>query len=152
MIRDLHHTVLLVRDFGRSMDFYTDVLGAELVSRDDDRRGDFLDRMFNVPGVVIRLGLIRLGGEIIEIIEPVAPDAIRTFDGGEDRFGIARIGFEVDDIEGDVRRLRAAGVETLSEIVDMSVGHYAGGKVVFFRDPDGILLEFQQPGTPGQVT
>jgi catechol 2,3-dioxygenase-like lactoylglutathione lyase family enzyme len=34
----------------------------------------------------------------------------------------------------------------------MTVGHYAGGKVVFFKDPDGILLELQQPASPGQVT
>jgi glyoxylase I family protein len=51
-----------------------------------------------------------------------------------------------------VAELKAKGVEFLSEVVDMTVGHYAGGKVVFFRDPDGIVLEFQQPAVPGQIT
>jgi catechol 2,3-dioxygenase-like lactoylglutathione lyase family enzyme len=152
MIRDYHHTVLLVGDLDRSLRFYCDTLGFELISRDDDRRGDFLDQMFNLEGVVIKLSLVRAGGEIVEVIEPVAPPELVVRDGSEDRFGIARIGWEVDEIEQLVADLKAKGVDFIGEIVDMTVGHYAGGKVVFFRDPDGILLEFQQPAVPGQVT
>lgn len=152
MIRDYHHTVLLVSDFDRSLDFYCDALGFELISRDEDRRGPFLDQMFNLKDVVIKLALIRAGGEIIEVIEVVSPEEIRHDDGSDARYGIARIGWEVDEIEKMVQDLTAKGVEFLSEIVDMTVGHYAGGKVIFFRDPDGIILELQQPATPGQVT
>ena len=152
MIRDYHHTVLLVSDFNRSLDFYCDTLGFELISRDEDRRGPFLDQMFNVKDVVIKLALIRAGGEIVEVIEVVSPPEITRHDGTDARAGIARIGWEVDEIETMVGELRAKGVEFLSDIVDMTVGHYAGGKVVFFRDPDGIILELQQPATPGQIT
>ena len=110
-------------------------------------------RCSGLRGVVIKLSLVRGGGEIIEVIEPVAPAELRQrTDASSDDFGIARIGFEVDDIEEMVADLTAAGVEFIGEIVDMTVGHYAGGKVVFFKDPDGILLEFQQPAVPGQVT
>jgi catechol 2,3-dioxygenase-like lactoylglutathione lyase family enzyme len=52
MIRDFHHTVLLVRNFTRSMAFYRDVLGFEVIAADEDRRGPFLDQMFGVDGVV----------------------------------------------------------------------------------------------------
>jgi glyoxylase I family protein len=152
VIRDYHHTVLLVSDFNRSLDFYCDILGFELISRDEDRRGPFLDQMFNVKEVVIKLALIRAGGEIVEVIEVVSPQEITRHDGTDARYGIARIGWEVDEIETMVGELRAKGVEFLSDIVDMTVGHYAGGKVVFFRDPDGIILELQQPATPGQIT
>lgn len=152
MIRDYHHTVLLVSDFNRSLDFYCDTLGFELISRDEDRRGRFLDQMFNAQEVVIKLALIRAGGEIVEIIEVVSPGEIRRDDGSGARSGIARIGWEVDEIETMVEELTAKGVEFLSDLVDMTDGHYAGGKVIFFRDPDGIILELQQPATPGQIT
>jgi glyoxylase I family protein len=151
VIRDYHHTVLLVSDFDRSLDFYCDTLGFELISRDEDRRGPFLDQMFNIEGVVIKLALIRAGGEIVEVIEVVSPEAITRDDGSAVRYGIARVGWEVDEIEKMVEELTAKGVEFLSDIVDMTVGHYAGGKVVFFRDPDGIILELQQPAVPGQI-
>lgn len=153
MIRDFHHTVLLVTDFDRSLDFYCNTLGFELISRDEDRRGPFLDQMFGMSGVVIKLSLLRAGGEIIEVIEPVAPAELKAVtDRSDTPRGIARIGWEVNEIEEMVADLKAKGVEFVSDIVDMTVGHYAGGKVVFFRDPDGILLELQQPAVPGQVT
>jgi catechol 2,3-dioxygenase-like lactoylglutathione lyase family enzyme len=153
LIRDFHHTVLLVTDFDRSLDFYCNTLGFDLISRDEDRRGPFLDQMFGLEGVVIKLSLVRAGGEIIEVIEPVAPAELKAVtDRSDVPRGIARIGWEVDEIESMVEDLKARGVEFVSDIVDMTVGHYAGGKVVFFRDPDGILLEFQQPAVPGQAT
>jgi glyoxylase I family protein len=152
MFRDFHHSVLLVTDFNRSVEFYCDVLGFELVSKDDDRRGPFLDQMFALDGVVIKLALVRGGGEIIELIEPVSPPELVVTDASSASFGIARLGFEVDEIEQMVEQLTARGVQFLSDVVDMTVGHYAGGKVVFFKDPDGILLELQQPAIPGQVT
>jgi glyoxylase I family protein len=153
VIRDFHHAVLLVTDFDRSLDFYCNKLGFELISRDEDRRGPFLDQMFGMEGVVIKLSLVRGGGEIIEVIEPVAPPELKAVtDRSDTPRGIARLGWEVDEIEQMVADLQSKGVEFVSDIVDMTVGHYAGGKVVFFRDPDGILLELQQPGTPGAVT
>jgi glyoxylase I family protein len=152
MIRDFHHTVLLVTDFDRSVAFYCAVLGFELVSKDDDRRGPFLDQMFALKGVVIKLALVRGGGEIIELIEPVAPAELVVTDASTANYGIARLGFEVDEIDTMVADLRGKGVVFLSDIVDMTVGRYAGGKVVFFKDPDGIVLELQQPAVPGQVT
>ncbi|MBS1894612.1 MAG: VOC family protein [Actinobacteria bacterium] len=152
MIRDYHHTVLLVSDMDRSIEFYCDTLGLELINRDDDRRGEFLDQMFNVEGVHIKLALLRAGGEIVELVEPVAPAELVEYDGSDNPFGIARIGWEVEEIEELVEGLKAKGVEFLGDIVEMTVGHYAGGKVVFFRDPDGIVLEFQQPAVPGRIT
>jgi glyoxylase I family protein len=153
MFRAFHHVVFLVSDFDRSMDFYTQTLGFEQISRDTDRRGPFLDQMFAMKDVVIKLGLIRAGGEIIEIIEPLAPPELAAVtDTSAARAGIARVGWEVDDIDRMVRNLSAKGVEFISDIVDMTVGHYAGGKVVFFLDPDGILLELQQPSEPGKLT
>lgn len=96
--------------------------------------------------------VVRAGGEIIEIIEPVAPSEIVKHDGSVDRFGIARIGFEVDEIEAMVDDLKGKSVDFVGDIVEIREGHYSGGKVVFFRDPDGILLEFQQPDVAGRVT
>src|ERR1700754_1461116 len=115
MIRDFHHTVLLVTDFDRSLDFYCNTLGFELVSRDEDRRGPFLDQMFGMDGVVIKLSLVRAGGEIIEIIEPVAPAQLKAVTDRTDApGGIARVGWEVDDIDEMVADLRQKGVVFVS--------------------------------------
>jgi len=155
MITDLHHTALFVTDVDRSLEFYVDKLGFELVSRSDDWGGQFMDDVCGgVENLRINVVLLRAGGEIIELIQVLSPDSIPN-DATERRVGIARIGFEVDDIEATVQDLRDRGVEFMSEIVTVTVKpehHYSDGKAIKFQDPDGIILELQQPPAPGRVT
>lgn len=150
-IIDMHHVVVMVTDLDRSLGFYCGQLGFELVNRNDDRHGDFLDTVCQARGIHINIALVRGGGEIIELIQVLSPEGFPT-DTDERPFGMARIGFEVADIEGTVAELRGKGVEFMSEIATVNVGHYAGGKAVFFRDPDGVILELQEPAVPGRVT
>lgn len=150
-IVDMHHVVLLVTDLDRSVDFYCGKLDFELVARNDDRGGEFLDTVCQAEGVRINIALVRGGGEIIELIQVLRPDGFPT-DVDTRPFGMARIGFEVTDIEGTVADLRRRGVEPMSEIATVTSGHYSGGRAVFFRDPDGIILELQEPVVPGRVT
>ena len=47
------------------------------------------------------------------------------------------------------------GVRFLSDIVTVDVKpdqHYSDGKAIKFQDPDGIILELQQPPRPGVKT
>lgn len=155
MITDLHHTALFVTDLDRSLPFYTEKLGFELVSRSDDWGGQFMDDICGgVEDLRINVALLRAGGEIVELIQILSTGTIPN-DATERRFGIARIGFEVDDIEATVAELRERGVEFMSDIVTVTVKpdqHYSDGKAIKFQDPDGIILELQQPPAPGRVT
>ena len=60
----------------------------------------------------------------------------------------------VTDRDRSVEALRARGVEFMREVATLpqDVKHSAGGQAVLFRDPDGIILELQQPPRKGQVT
>ena len=155
MITDLHHTALFVSSLERSLPFYCNQLGFELVSRSDGWGGPFLGAVCGGAGDMrINVALLRAGGEIIELIEVLTPET-QPADSNDRPYGIARIGFEVDDIETTVAELKALGVEFMSGIVTVSVDadmHYSDGKAIKFRDPDGIILELQQPPRPGRVT
>ena len=163
MITDLHHLALFVTDLDRSLPFYTDKLGFELVSRSDDWGGEFLDVVCGgLDNARVNIALLRGGGEIIELIHVLSPEGMGD-DANPLPQGMARIGFEVDDIETTVAELRAKGVEFLSEIITVTVdpppgadpdddAHYEGGRAIMFQDPDGIILELQQPPRPGAVT
>jgi len=149
-----HHTSLFVTNLERSVAFYRDALGFELLTYEPDRGGDFLDQVCNHPGTRLDFALLRLGDFVIELMVPLAPGDLPT-DANVQAHGIARIGFEVEEIEETVAQLQARGVEFMSEIATLptvGVKHYAGGKAVFFRDPDGIILELQQPPVPGRLT
>lgn len=150
-ITDMHHVALFVTDLDRSLGFYCGQLGFELVNRNDDRHGEFLDILCKADDVRINIALVRGGGEIIELIQMLSPDGFLA-DTDPRPFGMPRIGFEVADIEATVADLRSRGVPFMSEIATVTMGHYTGGKAVFFRDPDGIILELQEPAEPGRVT
>jgi hypothetical protein len=47
--------------------------------------------------------------------------------------------FAVDDLQNEVRRLRAAGIEARTDVLD-----FHGRKLVFLRGPEGITVELSE--------
>ena len=95
-------------------------------------------RVFN-PGTPNEFVMLRKGAVCVEFFS--APEGVQAT-GGEQPVGFKHLAFEVDDIEGKVRELQAAGVKT-GEIIDCS-GVVPGMRVCFFTDPDGNILEIME--------
>lgn len=117
----LDHCVIHVSDWNRSNAFYRDVLGAQLI----DRGGGtwayrFGTEQLNVHGPGVQAGpLARV---------PVAP-------------GNSDLCFEWDGpVESAVAHLRAHGVE-IEEGPETRNGAKGAGQSVYFRDPNGSLME-----------
>ena len=117
----LDHCVIHVSDWERSNAFYTKVLGAELIARPAGYAYRFGDRQLNVhgPGVepaeVARLPVAPGNSDLcFEWSGPIA-DALRHLE---------RCGVAVE--RGPMQRFGAKGL----------------GTSVYFRDPDGSLMEF----------
>lgn len=162
-----HHTALFVTDLDRSLAFYTELLGFELLNRNDNWGGEFLDKVTNAVGARINLAVLQLGGVVIELIQVLSPADFPS-DASTSASGLARIGFAVEDIDEVYARLAAAGVRFMGEGVVQTVwwepepaagggggevtSHFKGGRAVNFFDPDGIILELQEPVERGRVT
>lgn len=118
----IDHCVVAVSDWERSTAFYRDVLGAEIVDHADGRVAfRFGDQQLNVHGPGLDVGTLVAR-------TPVAPggsDLCFTWPGTADEVleHLRRHGIEVED--GPVSRLGGRG----------------RGMSVYFRDPDGSLLE-----------
>jgi catechol 2,3-dioxygenase-like lactoylglutathione lyase family enzyme len=117
----LDHFVIAVTDWNRSNTFFRDVLGAELVELDAGRFAyRFGEQQLNVHGP---------GSEP----HPRAADPVRP--------GNSDLCFVWDGpIGGAVEHLRDHGVEVELGPVERT-GARGGGTSVYFRDPDGSLLE-----------
>ncbi|MFF3870011.1 VOC family protein [Micromonospora sp. NPDC001898] len=118
----LDHCVIAVSDWDRSAAFYRDVLGAEVVGHPGGRVAyRFGDQQLNVHGPGLDVGALVARS-------PVAP-------GGSD------LCFSwpgtVDEI---LDHLRRHGVDVAAGPVDRDGGR-GRGRSVYFRDPDGSLLE-----------
>jgi catechol 2,3-dioxygenase-like lactoylglutathione lyase family enzyme len=122
----IDHCVIAVSEWERSNDFYRDVLGAE-VDQHDDRFGcyRFGDWQLNVHGP-------RFAGlNAATPVEPGNSDLCFVWPG---------------PIEQAVEHLRLHGVEIEAGPLDKNTGARGPGRHVYFRDPDGSLLEFVSYG------
>lgn len=141
----LHHTGLTVRDLDRSLAFYRDLLGMEVVF-EQEKRGGYLAAIVGYEAAHVRMAHLAFpgGGHRIELFEYVQPEP-RGKPGEPRDVGISHVCLVVDDLDSVHGRLRAAGVEFYSAPVPVSSGANAGGAAVYLRDPDGITLELFQP-------
>jgi lactoylglutathione lyase len=136
-----HHTGIQVADLERSVAFYRDILGFELVFQWNPR-ADYIRTITGYPGADIHAAILRMPGSdyFLEILEyrdvEKAPVDTRTANPGT-----AHIAFFTDDCDGLYAELTARGVKSVSEPVTPTIGPNAGGRAVYMIDPDGIRVE-----------
>lgn len=140
--RGLHHVGFTVSDLDRSIAFYHDVLGLELVQEPSPVFDDpSLGEKVGVPGAALRQISFRLGDATIELLEYAKPPSPVERPVPNNAIGAGHIGFLVDDIHAKKAELEARGIEFLSDVNVVDEGVLAGWRWCYFLDPDGISLE-----------
>ena len=142
MITGVDHVSFTVSDMDRSLTFYGEGLGFELLS-DRTVEGKFPETVTALEGARMRIAHLQAHGQRLELIEYLAPKgqspAPRTCD-----VGSAHICFIVDDIGGVMEKLRSCGARFVSEAMAVVGGPNEGNQMVYFLDPDGIPMELTQ--------
>lgn len=132
------HTMVRVRDLDASLAFYRDLLGLEVVHRDDYSKGRFTLVFLAAPEDVGTTEADRAAGRRI------APTLELTWNWDPEDYGSARnfghLAFEVEDIYATCARLMAAGVTINRPPRD--------GSMAFVRSPDLVSIELLQKGEP----
>jgi catechol 2,3-dioxygenase-like lactoylglutathione lyase family enzyme len=125
----LQHVGLIVSDLERSRRFYAEALGLEEVPRPAN---------FTFAGAWFRFG----DSEIHLLAEADTTGRAGALDAGPSaRFGlVAHIALEVEDLAGARARLE----ENAVPLIGGPMPRGDGVTQVFFRDPDGYVLEFFQ--------
>src|SRR5579872_1213790 len=126
----LNHTAIAVRDIAEAIDRFQRLLGGELTARQV------------VETQKVEVAFLDYGEDQLELISPTAADT------GVAKFlarrgeGLHHVAFTVDDIRGEVARLRELGVP----MIDEEPRPGAHGLVAFVH-PDafgGVLVELVQ--------
>jgi catechol 2,3-dioxygenase-like lactoylglutathione lyase family enzyme len=150
VLADVLHFSFTVSDIDRSIAWYVDVLGLELVSRQrqDD---DYTRTLVGLADAVLEVARFAIPGrspgtsdhmlELVQYVEPAGERIpLRT-----NSPGVAHLAFLVDDIHERHRRMAAAGVEFRGQPVRITAGTNEGGWVCYFSGPDGETLELLEP-------
>lgn len=149
MLKQVLHIGLTVKNLDRSLPFYRDVLGltyqGEMLME-----GEETDRLFARSNARARIAYLKGTDELIspsiELIQftdlPIEEQRGDLF-----RTSISEICFYVEDIHAVYHKLLAQGVDFLSEpqVFDFRSSGFGQSLAVYFRDPDGIILELIQP-------
>jgi methylmalonyl-CoA/ethylmalonyl-CoA epimerase len=129
MVRDVHHLGVAVEGLDRAIALWAGLYGATLEHRE------------TVPDQGVEAASLRVGESRIELLAPLEADT------PVGRFierrgpGMHHVAFRVDDVAGELDRLRAAGVR----LIDEEPRHGLFGLQVAFVHPEatgGVLAEF----------
>lgn len=140
----LDHVSITVSDMNRSLAFYCDMLGLKEVER-HHLEGDTISKMAGKPGVimeVVRLIAPETPGIMLDLQQYVVPEG-KVSDAQLGDVAHSHLCFGVPDVWVAYQDLKAKGVEFISEPVSFDLD-WGIVYVVFFKDPDGFILELMQ--------
>jgi len=151
MVEGIWHFSFTVSDIEKSIRFYTEVLGLELVHR-QIQDNEYTSKLVNYHDVYLKVAMFSLPGQdhglsghIIELIEYASPKGIKI-DTQTANTGAGHIAFLVSDIHSEFKRMKELGVRfKADEPVAIEAGKNKGGYAIYFLDPDDITLELLQP-------
>ena len=129
----VNHISMTVRDMDKSLEFYRDMVGLELLTDISvDERLDHPRAQYRGAHAKRRFATLDTGGgPILALIshpgDKLAGDGILL-----DDVGITHFAFTVTDLKGFTEEMVKKGAKLA-----------APG---FFHDPDGILVQFEEPG------
>jgi len=138
---------LSVADMQRSLEFYRDLLGLNLVRELDCGPDTQLGQVVGLPGCHAKIAHLMCGETMLELFEYTDPrgDPI-SGQHSQANQGFVHIGFQSNDVRGDYRRLADQQVSFISEPVEFRPGVW----IVYFHGPDGEVCELRE--TPGGQT
>ena len=124
-MRAIHHIAIICSDYARSRTFYVDILGFGVIREvwRDERQSWKCD--------------LDAGNAQIELFSFPAPPPRPT---RPEACGLRHLAFTVDDLDGEVARLAAAGIAC----EEVRIDPYTGQRFTFFADPDGLPLELYE--------
>ena len=129
-----HHFGITVTDLDRTVEFYRDVFGLEVLDR-FSVSGEAFSEGVGVKGATGSFAHLDADGARVELVEydPEGEEGVR---GSVNRPGVKHLGLAIDDLRDFYEGL-PDDVETLSEPQTTS----SGARILFVQDPEGNLVE-----------
>ena len=136
-----NHTSFTVSNLDRTIAFFRDCLGFELVSK-APRDPALVSRITGVDGADMMIAFVKAPGHTIEFIEYRTPKTKGVVKARPCDTGFAHLAFNVDDADAAVAAAERYGVKPIAPPVAIDQGPNKGRKVVYLRDWDGVTIEF----------
>lgn len=126
MLKGIHHAAIICSDYSRSRQFYTEVLGLEILAENYRSSRDSWKLDLGLPD-----------GSQVELFSfPGAPERPSY----PEAQGLRHLAFRVAALEPAIEQLESSGIA----VEPVRVDEYTGKRFTFFSDPDGLPLELYE--------
>ena len=140
MIKNVNHVSFTVNNLRESVDFYTKVLGLELLNL-ADRDEEFSSAVTGISGAKLNIAYIKADGCNIELIEYTGAKGDRL-DTATNNNVSAQLCVNVVKFDEWIEHLKKNSVRFRGELCQVPAGPNLGRKVCYAMDNDGNNLEF----------
>ena len=140
-----HHHGFTVSDLDRSVSFYRDLLGMELVRISERKDIPSYDTILGYDRVHLNIAILRhpVNEFILELVQYVHPEVEARPQ--ENRYlGASHVAFEVDDVDAMYAQLKEAGFGSINPPTDVDRDGVVVARAMYALDPDGISIEMFQ--------
>ena len=121
----LHHAAIICSDYGKAKEFYVTRLGLPLIR--EVYRPERRDYILTLLAGDVEIELFIMENPPLRVTNPEAR-------------GLRHLAFHVENIDPVIAWLNGMDIETEPVRVDP----FTGGRMTFFRDPDGLPLELHE--------
>ena len=136
-IKRVNHTGISVRDMERSLAFYRDLLGLELIFDSDVDDVPPLSAVVGMDNARGRVAWLRAGDTMIELWQWDHPEGRPLpVDYRPADKGVTHYALETDDVDGLYQRIVDAGFHANTEPLDLGLH-----KTTYVRGPDDEIIE-----------
>jgi glyoxylase I family protein len=123
MFKRLHHIAIICSDYEKSKNFYTEILGFEVIQE-----------VYRKERASYKLDLALNGNYLLELFSfPETPKRLSQ----PEACGLRHLAFEVENIEDIIQNLYKNGISCEAVRID----EFTNKKFTFFTDPDGLPIE-----------
>jgi catechol 2,3-dioxygenase-like lactoylglutathione lyase family enzyme len=142
MVTQFDHVTIVVRDVGKAKDFFA-LLGF-VEQQSVVISGGKFSRYMGIPDIEAEHVTLVLAHAVprieVQLLRYLHPEPIQDSDIARlNRLGFNHVCFKVEDIEAEVRRLTARGIELRNAIME-----FHDRKLVFLSGPEGVTVELAQ--------
>jgi catechol 2,3-dioxygenase-like lactoylglutathione lyase family enzyme len=140
-IYGFNHTSFTVADLDRSVAFFCEALGFELLNK-APRSPEAVQHISGIEGADMIVAFIQGPAHRLELIQYVGPADRGANTARPCDTAFAHIAFDVDDVDKALAAVTPYGIEPYATPWVIDQGPNAGNRVVYTKTWDGITIEF----------
>jgi predicted enzyme related to lactoylglutathione lyase len=140
-VLETNHTGITVQDLGYTLEFFTNVLGYELIGERAARGLTNMEKVTGVKDCRVEIAYVKGGGHAIELLQYNGPDDRQIYKPRCVDVGHWHLSINVEDIDVATEESLKFGCTKVGDQITVDGGPNKGNKVQYIALKDGMIVE-----------